>query len=79
MASWAWKDKAPIDGTPAQMNVVIAGKDVVATDATACRVIDINPYEIKHIRKAFKKGLGRSEAQVLGEKLETMTRVFKRN
>jgi uncharacterized protein (DUF362 family) len=70
--------KGPIDGTPVQMNLIIAGKDVVATDATAVRVMGFNPYEIKHIRRAFKKGLGNSEAQVLGEKLENVKRTFKR-
>ena len=71
--------KGPADGTPVQMNLIIAGTDVVATDATACRIMGINPYEIKHIRKAFEKGLGKSEAQVVGEKLNTVTRAFKRN
>jgi uncharacterized protein (DUF362 family) len=71
--------QGPVDGTPVQMNLIIAGTDPVATDATACRIMGINPHEIKHIRKAFEKGLGRSEAQVVGEKLNTVTRAFKRN
>jgi len=70
--------EGPINGTPVQMNLIIAGTDPVATDATAARVMGFNPYEIKHIRKAYEKGLGSSEAQVLGEKLETVKRVFKR-
>jgi uncharacterized protein (DUF362 family) len=69
----------PIDGTPVQMNLIIAGRDVVATDATACRVMGFNPFEIKHIRKAFEKGLGSSEAQIVGEKLEAVKRNFKRS
>jgi uncharacterized protein (DUF362 family) len=68
----------PINGTPVQMNLIIAGTDPVATDATACRVMGFNPYEIKHIRKAYERGLGNSEAQVLGEKLESVKRVFTR-
>ena len=71
--------QGPADGTPVKMGLIIAGTDVVATDATACRVMGINPYEIKHIRKAYEKGLGKSEAQVVGEKLETVTRAFKRS
>jgi uncharacterized protein (DUF362 family) len=70
--------RGPVDGTPVQMNLIIAGTDVVATDATAARIMGFDPYEIKHIRKAFEKGLGSSEAQVLGEKLETVKRPFKR-
>jgi len=71
--------QGPVDGTPVQMNLIIAGTDPVATDATACRIMGINPYEIKHIKRAYEKGLGSSEAKVLGEKLETVIRVFKRN
>jgi uncharacterized protein (DUF362 family) len=69
----------PVDGEPVQMNLITAGTDTVATDATACRVMGINPYEIKHIRKAHEKGLGNiDDIQVIGEKLETVTRPFKR-
>jgi len=69
----------PVDGEPVQMNLIIAGTDTVATDATACRVMGIDPNEIKHIRKAHEKGLGNiDDIQVLGEKLETVTRPFKR-
>ena len=67
----------PIDGTPVQMNLVIAGTDPVATDATAARIMGFNPYEVKHIRKAYKRGLGKSEAIIMGEKLETVKRTFK--
>jgi uncharacterized protein (DUF362 family) len=69
--------KGPIDGTPVQMNLIIAGTDPVATDATAARVMGFNPYNIKHIRRAFEKGLGKSDAQVVGEQLETVKRSFK--
>ncbi len=69
--------KGPIDGTPIQMDLIIAGTDPVATDATAARIMGFNPYEITHIRKAFEKSLGKSEAQVIGEKLETVLKKFK--
>ena len=67
----------PIDGTPVQMNLIIAGKDPVATDSTAARIMGFNPYEIKHIHKAFEKDLGKIDAQILGEKIEAVTRQFK--
>jgi hypothetical protein len=40
--------------------------------------MDINPFDISHIRKAFEKGLGSSEAQIVGENLEAVKRAFKR-
>ena len=69
----------PINGKPVQMDLIIAGNDVVATDATACRVMGINPYEIVHIRKAYEKGLGAiDDVRVLGEKIDTVKRPFER-
>ena len=69
--------RGPVDGTPVQMNLIIAGTDPVATDATTARVMGFNPFEIKHIRKAHERGLGKSEAKVVGEKLEAVRRTFK--
>jgi hypothetical protein len=37
----------------------------------------IEPGKVKHIRKASEKGLGSMEAQVLGEKIANVERVFK--
>ena len=62
------------------LDVIVAGRDPVATDATACRVMGIDPQEIEHIRKAHEKGRGHLDAiQVLGERLENVTRMFKRS
>jgi uncharacterized protein (DUF362 family) len=70
----------PVDGTPVPMNLIIAGKDVVATDATGCRVMGIDPHGIVHIRKAQEKALGTIDnIQVIGEKLEDVARPFKRS
>jgi uncharacterized protein (DUF362 family) len=71
--------RGPTDGIPVQMNLIIAGRDPVATDATAARVMGFNPYEITHIHKAYEKGLGNSETQIIGEKLETVKRKFKQS
>ncbi|MEM2098590.1 MAG: DUF362 domain-containing protein [Candidatus Bathyarchaeia archaeon] len=72
--------RGPINGNPVKMNVVIAGIDVVATDATACRIMGINPHEIFHIRRAYEKGLGEIDnIQILGEDINTVARPFKRD
>jgi uncharacterized protein (DUF362 family) len=71
--------RGPTGGTPVKMDLIIAGKDVVATDATAARVMGFEPMEISHIRKAYEKGLGNiDEIEILGSKLEDVRRVFKR-
>lgn len=72
--------RGPTGGTPVKMDLIIAGKDVVAVDATAARVMGFEPMEIVHIRKAYEKGLGNIDnIEVLGSKLDDVRRVFKRN
>ncbi|NWF86225.1 DUF362 domain-containing protein [Candidatus Bathyarchaeota archaeon] len=72
--------QGPTGGTPVKMDLIIAGKDVVAVDATAARVMGFEPLEIVHIHKAYKKGLGNIDnIEVLGSKLDDVRRVFKRN
>lgn len=70
----------PSGGTPVKMDLIIAGKDVVATDATAARIMGFEPLEIAHIRKAYERGLGNiNDVEVLGSRIEEVARVFKRN
>jgi uncharacterized protein (DUF362 family) len=72
--------RGPSGGTPVKMDLIIAGKDVVATDSTAARVMGFEPVEISHIRKAHEKGLGNiDDIEILGSKLDDVRRVFKRN
>jgi uncharacterized protein (DUF362 family) len=75
----AMEGKGPVDGSPVKMDLIIAGKDPVATDATAARVMGIDPNEISHIRTAHKKGLGNIDnIEIVGSQLEDVKRVFKR-
>jgi uncharacterized protein (DUF362 family) len=70
--------RGPVDGTPVKMDTIIAGTDVVATDATACHVMGIDPHKVKHIIEASAKGIGTIDnVQILGEKIENVTRPFK--
>ncbi|MCW4053012.1 MAG: DUF362 domain-containing protein, partial [Candidatus Bathyarchaeota archaeon] len=48
--------RGPVGGLPVQMNLTIAGKNVVATDSVGCRAMGINPHKIRHIQKAHEKG-----------------------
>jgi uncharacterized protein (DUF362 family) len=69
----------PIDGTPVPMNLIIAGTDAVATDATASRIMGIDPHDVKHIERAYEKGLGNIDnIETLGEKIDKVKREFKR-
>lgn len=68
----------PIDGDPVRMDVIVAGEDVVAVDATCCRVMGFDPYEVKHVLRAHERGLGEiDDVEIVGEKVETVMRRFK--
>ncbi len=66
----------PGHGTPKEVGVVIAGIDAVAVDATACRVVGIEPDSIDMIRLANNDGLGTAkleEITILGSFLEEVS------
>lgn len=78
---YALEGPGPIQGKPVKMDLIVAGLDPVATDATACRIMGIDPYQVYHIRRAYEKGFGeidQTKIMVVGEKIENVKRVFKR-
>jgi uncharacterized protein (DUF362 family) len=42
----------PIQGVPKPVGVLVAGRDPVAVDATCCRIMHIDPYQIGYLRLA---------------------------
>jgi len=75
----AMEGKGPVGGRPVKMDLIIAGADPVATDATAARIMGFDPHLVSHISSAHDRGLGEiDDVEVLGERLEDVTRVFER-
>ena len=75
----AMEGKGPTDGTPITMNLILAGKDAVATDATGARVMGMDPHDISHIRTAAQKGLGNIDnIEIVGAKLDDVKHEFKK-
>jgi len=50
--------RGPINGRPREYGRIIAGTDPVAVDATAMRLVGIDPMTARHIRLAAEEGLG---------------------
>lgn len=79
---YALEGPGPTSGTPVKMDLLVAGRDVVAVDATACRVIGVEPTEIYHIKRAHEKGLGEideTRINVVGARVEEVKRRFRRD
>ena len=54
----AMEGRGPINGVPRRMDLLLASTDPVALDATAMRLVGIDPYASEHVVMASRKGLG---------------------
>jgi uncharacterized protein (DUF362 family) len=68
----------PIQGTPKHAGVLIFGEDPVAVDATAARLMRIDPGKVKHLRIAaeFLGNIEREKIVQVGEPIESLIQDF---
>jgi uncharacterized protein (DUF362 family) len=69
--------RGPVNGEPRRLNLVLAGRDAVAVDATAMRLVGLEPSRARHIAIAAEQGLGRirsEEIEIDGNWQEHATR-----
>jgi uncharacterized protein (DUF362 family) len=69
----------PLNGTAKPMGVLIMGCDMVAVDATCCRLMQLNPERIGYLVMGNRKKLGLlAEPQIeqLGEKIASFAKPF---
>lgn len=67
-------------GNPVEMNLVIAGRDMVAVDTVGTTVMGIDPNRVKYLQLAEERGLGTSnidEIEIVGESIENVKRKFR--
>lgn len=69
------------DGFPADMGLIIAGRDVVSVDAVSSAVMGIEPFEVDTTRMADQYGLGEADLgviRVVGEAIADVRKPFAR-
>ncbi len=69
-----------ISGSPVEMNLVIAGADMVAVDAVASAVMGVDPTQVKYLRLAEERGLGTSnldEIEIRGRSIREVAKRFR--
>jgi uncharacterized protein (DUF362 family)/ferredoxin len=72
--------KGPSRGEIVNLDLIMAGFDGVALDAAVCKIIGLDPEDVKYIEKAVEKNLGTSDItkiQFLGEDIKNISRNFK--
>ena len=71
----------PIFGKTVEMDLVLAGRDLVAVDAVCGYIAGFSPEEVAITREAALRGLGvsaREDIKVIGESIESVQRPFMR-
>lgn len=71
----------PLMGLPVEMGLILAGRDLVAVDATASRVMGFEAEEVPITKVAAERGLGtldEKRIEVVGEHLDSVRRRFVR-
>jgi ferredoxin len=78
---YCMEGKGPSSGDVVKLDIIIAGHDGVALDATVCKIIGFEPSEVLYLEKANNKKLGTTDlerVEFLGEPLESVYHKFKR-
>lgn len=67
----------PTIGNPVKMDLIIAGDDAVAVDATCVEIMDYDINKVEHILLSNKLGLGEiKNREIFGENIENVKRKF---
>jgi len=70
----AMEGNGPLSGKLQQLNVLLLSSDPIALDATACRIIDLNPEIVPTSKPGEKAGLGTyhvENIELVGESVES--------
>jgi len=76
---YALEGCGPVHGFPKPMKLLIFGRNCVTTDAVACHVMGMNPFDVPHLAYAYEKGYGEldiEKIQIVGESLEDVKSDF---
>jgi len=70
----------PIQGAPKHAGVLVAGSDPVAVDSTCCRVMKIDPMQIRYLQLASRRGdesqITEDHIQQIGEPIQSVSTSF---
>ncbi|MFL5244792.1 MAG: DUF362 domain-containing protein [Gemmataceae bacterium] len=69
----------PLNGTAKPMGALVMGCDMVAVDATCCRLMQLDPQRIGYLIMGYRKKLGflrEEEIEQLGESITSLAKPF---
>ena len=57
--------RGPVNGKPRELGLVLASDDLVALDATAMRLVGLEPLDARHLRLSQEAGYGQLRAEAI--------------
>jgi uncharacterized protein (DUF362 family) len=66
----------PIQGKRKHAAVIVAGHDMVAVDATCCRIMGIDPSQVEYLRRASSGHLDEAAFQQIGDAIDSVATPF---
>jgi uncharacterized protein (DUF362 family) len=67
----------PIQGTPREAGVIVMGPDLVAVDATCCRIMGLDPERVNYLKQGRHLGhLPAGQIEQRGERIEAVQTAF---
>lgn len=76
----AMEGQGPLGGSSVPMNLIIAGRDIVAVDAVCAALMGFDPGQVPHLNYAHEQGLGENDLKkivIKGVPIEQVRRNFK--
>lgn len=75
---FAMEGRGPTSGKSKRMDLLIVGKNPVATDTVAAQLMGIKPENVPHLKEAAKRGMGRMDPiRMEGENLGNVAENFR--
>lgn len=71
--------QGPVNGRPVKMDLILAGRDIVAVDAVTTAVMGYEPWRIRHLAMAGEHNLGEMNLKkiaIKGQAIESVRRPF---
>jgi uncharacterized protein (DUF362 family) len=69
----------PLNGNPKHVGAIVMGTDLLAVDATCCRLMKLNPERIAYLTMGYQRKLGllhEKEIQQAGETIDSLAQPF---
>jgi len=66
----------PLYGKAVELNLVMAGQSAWAIDRTVCDLIGLDPNKVRYLEIGRKRGLERTEIELVGDPLDELERPF---